>query len=85
MRKYYLREAIVIRSVRKACLVLLLGYLLGVSDGYITLWKDDSPVPLEVFPCRAEMLPPCDQQLLAKGIHISDRLELNRLLEDYLS
>ena len=63
----------------------MIGYILGIRDGYITLWQDTSTIPLEVFPYRVEMLPPPDQQALQKGIHISSQEELSRLLEDYLS
>ena len=64
---------------------LLFGFLLGISDGYIALWKEGNPRPLQVFPYRAEYLPSADQQALEKGIHINDKLELKQLLEDYLS
>ena len=44
--------------IRKGILSLLLvfGFLLGISDGYIALWKDEDPVP-QVFPYRADRLP----------------------------
>ena len=64
---------------------LLFGFLLGISDGYIALWKDGNPKPLQVFPYRAEYLPSADQQALEKGIHINNKQELKQLLEDYLS
>jgi hypothetical protein len=58
---------------------------LGIRDGYIALWKYGDPTPLQVFPCRVEMLPLADQKALAQGIHISSEQELSQLLEDYLS
>ena len=64
---------------------LLFGFLLGISDGYIALWKEGNPRPLQVFPYRAEYLPSADQQALEKGIRINDKQELKHLLEDYLS
>ena len=70
---------------QKISLILLIGYLLGISDGYIALWKDGSGSALQVFPYRAEMLPPTDQQALENGIHITGEQELYQLLEDYLS
>ena len=73
------------RDFRKVFLTILVGFLLGISDGYIALWKCGDPTPLQVFPCRVEMLPPADQQVLAQGIHISSEQELSQLLEDYLS
>ena len=73
------------RDFRKVFLTILVGFLLGISDGYIALWKDGSTLPLQVFPYRSEMLPPSDQKALANGIHIAEPQELSRLLEDYLS
>lgn len=65
--------------------VLLLGFLLGVHNGNIAIWKDDDPTPLRVFPYRAELLPKEDYNALIKGIHINSMDELGRLLEDFLS
>ncbi|MDD5954543.1 MAG: hypothetical protein PUD38_05000 [Firmicutes bacterium] len=64
---------------------LIFGFLLGVSDGYIALWKDGNAQPLRVFPYRAELLPVADRQALERGIPLTDESELMRLLEDYLS
>ena len=65
--------------------VLLFGFLLGVRNGYITLWHEGDAKPLQVFPYRAEMLPPADRRALEEGIKITDESELRHLLEDYLS
>ena len=73
------------RKRRIPVLLLLFGFLLGIHDGKIALWKDDDPEPLRIFPYRASLLPPADQQLLKKGIPIEDAHDLSRLLEDYLS
>ena len=62
-----------------------LFFLLGIKDGYVALWKDNSVVPLEVFPYKAQLLPPEDRQALEKGIRISTQEELMALLENYLS
>ncbi len=67
-----------------AALILVLGFLLGIKDGYIALWKDGNQQP-QVFPYRAQMLPQEDQQRLKEGIRIKDSRELAQLLEDYLS
>ena len=66
-------------------LAVLLGFLLGIHEGYVALWKTGTDTPLRVFPYRAEMLPPADQKLLEKGIHLEDEGDLIKLLEDYLS
>lgn len=62
-----------------------LFFLLGIKDGYVALWKDNSVIPLEVFPYKAQLLPPEDQQALEKGIRINSQEELMHLLEDYMS
>ena len=65
--------------------ILVFAYLLGVKDGFITLWKDGAPEPIQVFPYRADSLPESDQKALEKGIPIDDKTELLHILEDYLS
>ena len=70
---------------RKIMTLILLGFLLGIQDGYIALWKDGRAEPVEVFPFRAEMLPSDDQKTLEKGIRIRNADHLAQLMEDYLS
>ena len=72
-------------NCRKLTLVIALGFLLGIQNGYIALWKDGNEEPVEVFPFRAEMLPRVDQEKLSLGIHIDSANELAQLMEDYLS
>ena len=67
-----------------AAYILLFGYILGIKDGYIALWKDGNSNPT-VYPYRAEMLPQEDQQRLQNGIRINSKADLIRLVEDYLS
>lgn len=64
---------------------LVFGFLLGIRDGYIALWKDGRTEPIRVFPYRAESLPVKDQLALKEGIRLEDEASLIRLLEDYLS
>jgi hypothetical protein len=66
-------------------ILLLFGYILGVQDGFVALWKDGQDRPIEVFPYSAVMLPKADQERLRDGIPIDNLNELHRLLEDYLS
>ena len=66
-------------------LTLIFTFLLGTHEGFVALWRDDASIPAEVFPYRAERLPPADQQALKRGIRIRSEEELDRLLEDYLS
>ena len=63
----------------------MLGFILGTSNGYITLWTENHKTPLKVFPYHSNMLPAADRQALENGIRISDQLQLQQLLEDYLS
>lgn len=73
------------KYLRQLGFILVFSYLLGVSDGYISLWVDDQPKPAYVSSYRAENLPAADQQALEKGIRIQSKEELIRLMEDYLS
>ena len=74
-----------IKRIRYINFVLLFGFLLGISEGYITLWKDGTSSPAQIFPYRAKMLPESDRQALEDGIRIGTEIELQQLLEDYLS
>ena len=78
-------EAVDLKSIRYLYFTLIFGFLLGISDGYVALWKTRNPKPVEIFPYQAKFLPVADQQALEKGIFIDSTDELNRLLEDYLS
>ena len=72
--------------VRRQFLSLFLpaGFLLGVYEGKIALWKDGSTQPT-VFPYRAALLPRDDRQKLERGIRIENEDQLIQLLEDFLS
>ncbi len=63
----------------------LLSFLMGVQDGYITLWKEGEAEPLKVFPYQITSLPPQDQARLQEGIEIGSTDALIRLIEDYFS
>ena len=78
-------EAVDLKSIRYLYFTLIFGFLLGISDGYVALWKTGNPKPVEIFSYQAKFLPVADQQALEKGIFIDSTDELNRLLEDYLS
>lgn len=66
-------------------LFLLLGFLLGNFKGYLALWDEDDPEPIQIFPCPVSSLPPADQEALDQMIYARSELELSGLLEDYLS
>jgi hypothetical protein len=64
---------------------LLLGFLLGVKNGRIALWKDGQATPMKVFPYPVAALPAQTQQQLATGIRVDSMEDLDRLLEILLS
>lgn len=65
--------------------LVLMGYLLGVSRGYVAVWKDEDPEPFLVTRMPVVLLPWQDVQRLEKGIPIPDDLTLHQALEDYCS
>ena len=72
-----------IRSVLTA--VLLFGFLLGIRNGQIALWKDNDPQPLRVFSWRAMLLPQQIQDALTKGIHIEEDSDIGQLIRDMIA
>ncbi len=66
-------------------LMLAFSFILGSHNGNVALWKDGDPEPIEVFPYSVSSLPEADQKRLEEGIHVKNRRELIRLVEDYLS
>ena len=64
---------------------LLFGFILGVYEGKVALWKDQQKDPIKVLPYQVSMLPEADQQALEKGIKIDSLTQLHKMLEDYLS
>ena len=65
--------------------IIMLGFLLGIHQGRIALWKDEDPNPIKVFPYSAKLLPVADRRALEEGIRFESAEDLNRLLADYLS
>ena len=64
---------------------LLFGFILGVYEGKVALWKDHQKNPIKVIPYQVSMLPEADQKALEKGIKIDSLAQLHKMLEDYLS
>lgn len=65
--------------------ILVFGFILGIHNGNIALWKEPDPQPIRVFPYAVSSLPPADQRALEQGICVQDQATLHRLLQDYLS
>ena len=63
---------------------LLLGFLLGIHGGRLTLWRDGQAHPEQIYDIRADTLPPADRILLRRGIRAETREELWQILENYL-
>ena len=70
---------------RFALSILLFGFILGIHEGKVALWKENSPKPIKVFPYQASLLPEADQQRLKEGVHVESISQLRKLIEDYLS
>ena len=72
------------RTNRMLALGLCAGFLLGISEGKLTLWREGVSHPEQVYDIRADSLPPADRLLLARGIPVESREKLWELLENYL-
>ena len=79
------REVINIKVKHIMSCLIIFGFLLGVQNGYVALWEDGKAEPIRVFPYPASNLPQKDQQALEAGIHLDNKLQLIKLIEDYLS
>lgn len=70
---------------RRFCTLVLLGFLIGVHEGRIALWKDGESTPWRIFPYPVSVLPEEDRNALNSGIRVDTMEDLNRLLENFLS
>ena len=73
------------KKIHYIYLALVLIAYMGIYQGRIALWQDNSTTPDVIFPYRVDLLPVKDQQMLKDRIPITSQEELNRLIEDYLS
>ena len=73
------------RMKTHAVMLALTGFLLGIRDGRLTLWRDGSIHPEQIYDIRADSLPPADRLALHRGIRVENREELWEILENYLS
>lgn len=62
---------------------LVLGFLLGVHNGRIAVWKDQDPTPMRTIPCPIWVLSPTQQQMLKDGIHIDSMEDLEKMLTEF--
>ena len=68
-----------------AAMLLVMGFLLGFHEGRLTLWRDGSSHPEQIYDIREDSLPPADRLRLRRGIRVESREELWMILENYMS
>lgn len=73
------------RKIRTSLILAILCCYLGLYNGYLAIFNEHDPTPVQVFPYRAENYPAADLDALCHGIPITSREVLTRLLEDYCS
>ena len=72
------------KTANLTAMLLLSGFLLGIHEGKVTLWRDGSTRPEQIYDIRADTLPPADRLELRRGIRVEDTEELWMILENYL-
>ena len=72
------------RTIRKLLSpALALGFLLGIHEGRVALWRDGEARPEQIYDIRADTLPPADRLALSRGIRLESREEVWSVLENY--
>lgn len=66
-------------------IILLLTLYLGLSDGYLAIFRKGEAQPMQVLPYHSSLFPQEDRQALRDGIPFASEAELNKLLEDFTS
>ena len=65
--------------------LLLFGFILGIHEGKVALWKENHKKPVKVFPYQASLLPEEDQKRLQEGVYVESLGALYKLIQDYFS
>lgn len=73
------------RYARIICSLLLMGFLLGIHEGRVAIWREGEEKPWRVLPYPAIVLPSATQAQLKQGIRIDTMDDLERLLDNLLS
>ena len=73
------------RKYRLQYLTLILTFFLGLRQGKIILWQAGSPQPRQIFPYRAETLPPAIRSALEAGIAFESPEDALETAENYFS
>ncbi len=66
------------------CPILAVGFLLGIHNGRIAIWKGEDPEPFRTIPLWADLLPDDLHTALQHGIPIETMDDLDRFLTEYL-
>ncbi len=61
------------------------AYTLGIYEGKLALFMNESRYPLKIYEVSARTLPEFDQTRLAEGIEIFSEEQLFSLIEDFTS
>lgn len=61
------------------------GYLVQLKNGFIDIYSEDTCETQQISDIDPDTLPASEQQRLAAGVHVADRDELLKLLENYSS
>ena len=70
---------------RRIHLALILTFFLGLREGNIALWPSGCDEPAQVFPYRAETLPPSVRSALEEGIPFDNAAEALETAENFFS
>ena len=73
------------KNCRRKYLALILTFFLGLQEGNITLWPSGCDEPAQVFPYRAETLPPAVRSALQNGMAFDTSEEALETVENILS
>lgn len=69
---------------RLLCPILMAGFLLGIHNGRIAIWKGEDPEPFRTIPFLVSLLPDDFRAALQQGIPIDSMEDLDRFLTEYL-
>ena len=60
-------------------------YVVKTYSGHIGVFMNNANMPFEEIDVDVSTLPQTDQNLLSKGIEVTNETKLNKVLEDYKS
>ena len=73
------------KKSRLQYLALILTFFLGLRQGKIVLWQSGSADSRQVFPYRAETLPPSVRRALEEGIPFDSAADAMETAENFFS